>query len=103
MLTRAELDDAIHVLSDSKHSIQNCERLAAVYTVRDHMYPQQPNIERGYSTKNDSEKVGLYGASDFLMRISQIDTADAWMLMDELMETIKTINPRLYEGVMQKI
>lgn len=102
MLTRAELDDAINTLSDGRHSIQNVERLAAVYTVRDHMF-SQPDIERGYSMQSETNKVGLYGQSDFLIRVSKMDAAEAWELMDELMETLKVINPRLYNGIMQKI
>ena len=33
MFTQAELVDAIDQINNGKHSIQNCERLAAIYTV----------------------------------------------------------------------
>lgn len=103
MLTQSELTDAINVLSNGKHSIQNCEKLAAIYTVRDHLYPVEP-IERGYSAaNNDNEQVGLYGQSDFLTAISRKNPVDAWLLMDELMQTLFAINPRLYDSVMRKI
>lgn len=102
MLTQSELTDAINVLSNGKHSIQNCEKLAAIYTVRDHLYPAEP-IERGYSAANDNEQVGLYGQSDFLTAISRKKPVDAWLLMDELMQTLYAVNPRLYDSVMRKI
>lgn len=103
MLTESELTDAINVLCAGKHSIQNCEKLAAIYTVRDHLYPTTDQIERGYSAAKDNEQVGLYGQSDFLTAISRMNPVDAWLLMDELMQTLYAINPRLYESVMRKI
>lgn len=103
MLSESELTDAIDVLSNGKHSIQNCEKLAAIYTVRDHLYPAQP-IERGYSAaSNNAEQVGLYGDTEFLTAISRKNPVDAWLLMDELMQTLFAINPRLYDSVMRKI
>lgn len=102
MLTQSELTDAIDVLCNGKHSVQNVEKLAAIYTVRDHLYPAEP-IERGYSATNNNEQVGLYGQSEFLTAISRKNPVDAWLLMDELMQTLYAINPRLYESVMRKI
>lgn len=102
MLSESELTDAIDVLSNGKHSIQNCERLAAIFTVRDHLYPDQP-IERGYSAASNVDQVGLYGDSEFLTAISRKNQVDAWLLMDELMQTLYAINPRLYDSVMRKI
>lgn len=103
MLTEAELTDAIGVLCGGKHSIQNVEKLAAVYTVKDHLYPQAQPIESGYSAANNDEQVGLYGNSEFLTAISRKKPVDAWLLMDELMQTLYAVNPRLYDGVMRKI
>jgi hypothetical protein len=103
-ITESELTDAINVLSNAKHTIQNCEKLAAVYTVRDHMYPTKP-IERGYSANSNiaDDVVGLYGRSDFLVAISEKKPSEAWLLMDDLMNTLYAINPRLYDSVMRRI
>ena len=102
MLTHSELTDAIDVLCAGKHTIQNCEKLAAIYTVRDHLYPSQP-IEGGYSADNNNNYVGLYGDTEFLTAISRKNPIDAWLLMDDLMQTLRAINPRLYDSVMRKI
>ena len=101
-ITESELIDAIDTLSNGKHTIQNCEKLAAIYTVKDHMYP---TIERGYSADSNiaDNTVGLYGRSDFLVAISDKNPKDAWLLMDDLMKTLYAINPRLYDSVMRKI
>ena len=104
MLTQSELTDAIDVLCNGKHSIQNVEKLAAIYTVRDHLYQTTDQIERGYSAaNNDNEQVGLYGQTEFLTAISRKNPVDAWLLMNELMQTLRAVNPRLYESVMRKI
>lgn len=107
MFTKAELIDAINELTDGKHTIQNCERLAAIYTVLDHLYPSDEPIMMSYSgdTAGPSEdaKVGRHGDSEFLRAISTKDNHEAWLLMEELMETLSVINPRLYDGVMRKI
>lgn len=103
MFTKAELMDAINELAEGRHSIQNCEKLAAIYTVLDHLYPEQ---ELRYYSDNGTKAetiVSYYGKSEFLNAISGRDAEDMWLLMDELMTTLAVINPRLYDGVMRKI
>lgn len=103
MFTKAELIDAINGLTEGRHSLQNCEKLAAVYTVLDHLYPAE-SIPTGYSGESTrSDKIPLYGESEFLHMIAGRDPEDMWLLMDELMTTLSVINPRLYDGVMRKI
>lgn len=103
MFTKAELIDAINELTEGRHSLQNCEKLAAVYTVLDHLYPAE-NVPTGYSGESSrSDMIPLYGESEFLHMIEGRDPEDMWLLMDELMTTLSVINPRLYDGVMRKI
>lgn len=110
MFTKAELIDAINELEEGRHSIQNCERLAAIYTVLDHLYPDSQSecsFDRGYSgavaEPKAESKVGDYGDTEFLKAINDQDSADMWLLMDELMSTLLVVNPRLYDSVMRKI
>lgn len=110
MFTKAELIDAINELEEGKHSIQNCEKLAAIYTVLDHLYPEEPKQEytlaRGYSGEAEdpkAETIPKYGDTDFLNAIVDRNADDMWLLMDELMTTLMVVNPRLYDSVMRKI
>lgn len=110
MFTKAELIDAINELEEGRHSIQNCEKLAAIYTVIDHLYPEEPKqeyiLERGYSGENKEEKAEIipdYGDTEFLSAISGRNAESVWLLMDELMTTLMVVNPRLYDSVMRKI
>ena len=109
MFTKAELIDAVNELSQGKHSIQTGERLAAIYTVLDHLYPEEikePYLT-SYSGENEIVRINTgierYGDTDFLKKITGKDPEEMWLLMDELMSTLAVINSRLYEGVMRKI
>lgn len=110
MFTKAELIDAINELEEGKHSIQNCGKLAAIYTVLDHLYPEEPKqdytLERGSSGESEEEKAEIisdYGDTEFLSAISGRNAESVWLLMDELMTTLMVVNPRLYDSVMRKI
>ena len=103
MFTEAELIDAIEQIENGKHSIQNCERLAAIYTVLDHLYGEQkPMIEVSHDNKVES-KVGLYGKTDFLKTVAGKSAKDAWLLMDELVEALFVLNPRLANNFFEKL
>lgn len=106
MFTKAELIDAIDQIEQGKHSIQNCERLAAIYTVFDHLYGESKEVITMPQYSNDSKiesEVGLYGESNFLKRIAGKSAKDAWLLMDELVEALLVLNPRLVSNFMDKL
>lgn len=112
MLTQTEIAAAIEELNNAKHTIQNCEKLAALYTVNDHLYPER-NSE-GYSEQSEQMRkakvmeqieytVDDYGNTEFLKKINGKDAMKMWLLMDEVMETLAVLNPRLYDSIIQKI
>jgi len=106
MFTKAELIDAIDEITNGKHSIQNCERLAAIYTVLDHLYDEEPKLDMGYSYDNKVEAetiVGTYGNSEFLKIITGKPAKDVWRLMDELVEAVSVFNPRLMDNFIDKL
>lgn len=105
MFTEAELIDAIDQINNSKHSIQNCERLAAIYTVLDHLYGEEkPMVNKGYSNDNKIEsEVGLYGDSKFLNMIQGKSAKDVWLLMDELVDAVSVFNPRLMNSFFDRL
>lgn len=104
MFTQAELVDAINQLNDGKHSIQNCEKLAAIYTVLDHLYGEPKVMNFGYSNDNKVEsEVGFYGDSQFLKMVAGKPAQEAWLLMDELIEALGVLNPRLTDNFFEKL
>ena len=104
MFTEAELIDAIDQILSGKHSIQNCERLAAIYTVLDHLYGKREVIDMGYSNDSKIEtEVGSYGESKFLKAVAGKSAKEAWLLMDELIEALTVLNPRLTSNFYEKL
>lgn len=105
MYTKVELLDAIDELNGGKHTIQNCERLAAVYTVLNNLYPAEimQQFESGYSGSAGETTVSNHGNSEFLSLVSGLDADKAWLMMDELMVTLQVLNPQLYRQVINKL
>lgn len=108
MLDRKEIDIEIARLEYGESSYPAYAKLANLYTIRDRMDRQERTpYEAAYSAApaavEESSVVGDYGDSDFLRTVYGKDQADAWAVMDDLMDTLHTVNPRVYEGVMRKI
>lgn len=109
MLDRKEIDIEIARLEYGDSSYPAYAKLADLYTIRDRMDRQehQATYEASYSAApasvDYSPLVEDYGDSDFLRTVYGKDQASAWGIMDDLMDTLHTVNPRVYEGVMRKM
>lgn len=106
MYTKNELLAAIEEMHEAKHTVTNCEKLAAMYTVLDHL----TTIDSGYSTESiPKEKVDVvenipqYGNTEFLQAIEGKKPKEMWLLMDELMATLSIVNSALYHSVLSRI
>lgn len=110
MVTRQELDEAIRECEAAPSSYAVCQKLATLYTVRDYLYgtgetramsgAAGPEVRREMVAE---VVVGDYGESEFLEVIAGREAAAVWAVLDELMETLQVINPRLYDGVMRRL
>lgn len=95
---------ACHYLEDRDKVLQMLEALktdmarAGVQTYA----AEPPETYQRYSGA-DMAAVGDYGDSDFLQAVRGKDAAEAWDVMDDLMDTLRLANPRAYESVMRKI
>lgn len=105
MFTKAELIDAIAELESGKHSIQNCEKLASIYIVLDHLYGMPVNVDAGYSRENriDDDRIKRYGNSRFLTAIEGRQAKDVWPVIDELIEALSVLEPRLLSSFYEKL
>lgn len=102
-----EIEWAISELENEESSKSSYILLAALYTCRSYMQgdtPSEPRIS-AYSeaTASISEKLDLYGDSEFLRTVSGKDPADAWLVVDELMETLRVVKSNVYDSVMRKL
>lgn len=100
-----EIEWAIQELEKEESSFSVYAKLANLYTVRNEMMgasqPQMASLpDIGIPA---SESLEQYGDSDFLIAVSGKDPAEAWKVMDDLMETLQVVNRRAYDGVMRKL
>lgn len=113
MLDRKEIDIEIARLEYGESSYPAYAKLANLYTIRDRMDRVEQSTQelRPYLTDYSEAPapievnpiVGDFGDSDFLHAVYGKNQVDAWAVMDDLMDTLHTVNPRVYEGVMRKI
>lgn len=98
MIDERELALWIKRLETEESSWSNYEKLAALYTI------QNQNRE----PVRESRVVEAYSAasapdSDFLRAVASVDPSRAWEVMDELMDSLKVVNERIYNNVMRKL
>ncbi|MDE6837947.1 MAG: hypothetical protein K2P33_06080 [Acutalibacter sp.] len=101
-----EIEWAISELENEESSKSGYLLLSALYHLRDRMSGSGESSQAsGYARSAGplAEPAGLYGESDFLRAVATKDSAAAWAVMDELMETLQVVKPRAYASVMRKL
>lgn len=100
MFSKSELLDAIDELEMSPATYQNCEKLATFYLLYDHLYCKK-TITTGAEPVREV-MIAKHGDSEFLQAVEGADAEMAWSTMDELMEAVKALQPRLYDATLQR-
>lgn len=99
MFTKRELLNAIAECETGSSSYQNCQKLTTLYSIYDHLYSEPVVMQETVQ----EVKIDDYGNSDFLQAVKNKSSEDVWLIMDELMETVKALQPKLYEAVLRKL
>jgi len=107
MLDIREIEYWISRYENEANKLDQCVTLSALYSIRDRLRGEtnmEPQIS-AYSEANAPavETLGTYGDSDFLRAVAGKDPAMAWSVMDELMDTLLTVNSKVYNSVMAKL
>lgn len=102
MIDENEIRKWIARLETEESSWSNYEKLAVLYTV---LNQQGSENERPAPVMYSAAPapVEVYGDSDFLKAVSSVETGKAWAVMDELMDSLKVVNERVYNSVMRKL
>lgn len=103
-----EIEWAISELEGKESSENGYALLAALYTCRNEMMgtftrPAEPEPMAYSEAAPVQETLDQYGDSDFLQAVAGKDPPAAWLVMDELMDTLRVVNQRAYESVMRKL
>ncbi len=107
MITEKDLQEAIAECEGQRNpGASTCLKLAAFYTIRNEMFPKKTESLREVSeVYMDSGRnvIAYNGQSDFSKLINGKRADDVWPIMDELMDALMALNPRLYNSVMHKL
>lgn len=109
MLDIKEIDYWISRYKQEANELNDCVVLSALYSIRDRLVNEQgPQSHPQIAAYSEAaapagEPLGQFGESEFLRAIAGKDTLDVWAVMDEHMNTLRVVNPRVYAGVMRKL
>ena len=109
MITEIDLQEAIaECLGQRNPNASTCIKLAAFYTIRREMFGEEKNADQfpGYSYTMQTESEPMIennSDSEFAQAINGRPQREIWPLMDEMMETIHAIHPRLYSALMDRL
>lgn len=102
MITERELLKAIDECQQEPITSSKRGTLADLFIIYDHLFGEP--INAGYSYDNKIEKqIQTNGDTEFLEAVNGKDTEKVLAVLDELMEATKTLHPRMYDGVLQRI
>lgn len=102
MITERDLDEAIAECQGKRNpDTSTCIKLAAFMIIRDHLYSDNI-IPQGYTRASGIDYTYNSG-TEFSNAIIDKDIETILPVIDELMETLRALNPRLYNGVLRKL
>lgn len=110
MITEKDLREAIAECQGQRNPNANtCIKLAAYYALLDRLEDKSevtPNFT-GHSfaaaAPEEPQTVDYNSDSEFSRVIDGMYLDDVWPVIEELMDVIQTINPKLYRGVIRKL
>lgn len=105
VITKQDLEAAIAECQGKKNpDAKTCIMLAAFYTIQREMFGEEKHAEQySYAPAPVRNTVYIDSDSEFARAIDGRDLDEVFPIIDELMETLKIIQPRLYDAVMMKL
>lgn len=101
MITKHDLQEAIAECEGERNPNANtCIKLAAYYTIMENLYPD-PIPQYSYAA--EPEVVKTADQSDFMKAVNGKNVNEVLDVIDELMEALQVMYPRLYDGVLRKL
>lgn len=105
MITEQDLRAAIAECEGQRNPTSStCIKLAAFYTIRDHLFPKDKDkTEEPVFYSRSAGSVGWSSDTEFGQIVADGSIDEIMPIMDELMSTLQVLNPRLYDGVIRKL
>lgn len=109
MITEKDLQEAIAECKGQRNpNVNTCIKLAAFYTIKEHLYPDKEIVEDplsnySYSMPPDSSSIELDSDSEFAQAVNGRTVNVIMPIMDEAMNALKVLNPNFYASIIRKI
>ena len=106
MITESDLNTAIAECQGKRNpDAKTCMMLAAFYTIKREMFGEEKHAESpSYSyAPAPVAVIEADGNSDFARAIDGKEQEEVIPVLDELMQTLSVIQPKLYDAVMTKL
>ena len=103
MITERDLNSAIAECKGKRNpDASTCIKLAAYYTIRRELFGDVSNAY-SYAPAPIRSTVEFGGDSEFARAVDGKEQYPVLQVLDELMTTLKVIQPKLYNAVMDKL
>lgn len=106
MISERDLDEAIMMCQGQNNPDANtCMKLAAFYTIKHFMYGKTEIVPEQYSNAPapTGDIVNFNGDSEFARMVNGKQQGNVWPVIDELMQTLAVVQPKVYAAVMKKL
>ena len=108
MITQQDLKQAISECQGERNPNANtCIKLAAFLTIQRELFGEEKQAEQfpaySFAPAPIRNIIELDSESEFARAVDGRDQEDVLPVIDELMETLQIIQPRLYNAVMMKL
>ena len=106
MITKQDLKQAIAECQGQRNpNASTCLKLAAFLTIQRELFGEENDAEPlpSYSFAPDRNGLTVDSDSEFARMIEGRNWDEIFPILDELMETLTLVNPRLYNAVMDKL
>ena len=111
MIYEKDLDEAIAECQGKRNpDASTCMKLAAFYTIKHFMYPTvqeslpvAPAYSYAPAPDQKPDEIVIDSDSEFARVIAGRKQEEVWPVMDELMDALKQLYPKLYNAVMDRL
>lgn len=105
MIRIEDLDSAIAECQGKRNpDAKTCIMLAAFYTIKREMFGEEKEAEHySYAPAPIRNTIEIDSGSEFAQAVNGLNPDDVFPVMDELMDALRILQPRLYDAVIAKL
>ena len=104
MITERDLQEAIAECEGQRNpSSSTCIKLAAFYTIKNELFGNSDKPAYSYAAPPVEKPIDYVSDTDFGRAIEGKRAADIWPVMDDLMDAVSVLQPRLYASVLNRL